>query len=106
MYYIRKVMHGFDNDEKLEVSDEFQSVGCNDGDIMMLADIVLTEIGKQFIKKNNIGCKKSVKRTGVDKMCDASIIFNMLIQIEKQTILKDIPFGSLSFVVDDFFLLK
>ena len=40
MDYICKVMHGFDNDEKVEVSDEFQSVGWNDGDIMMLADIV------------------------------------------------------------------
>ena len=32
-------MHGFDNDEKVEVSNEFQSVGWNDGDIIMLADI-------------------------------------------------------------------
>ena len=40
MDYICKVMHEFDNDEKVEVSDEFQSVGWNDGDIMMLADIV------------------------------------------------------------------
>ena len=40
MDYIRKVMHGFDHDKKVEVSDEFQSVGWNDGDIMMLVDIV------------------------------------------------------------------
>ena len=32
MDYICKVMHGFDNDRKLEVSDESQSVGWNDGD--------------------------------------------------------------------------
>ena len=47
-------MHGFDNDEKVEVSDEFQSVGCNDGYIMMLSDIVKEEIGKKFIENNNI----------------------------------------------------
>ena len=52
MDFIRKVMHGFDNDEKLELSDEFQSVGWNYGDIMMLADIVKEEIGKQCIEKN------------------------------------------------------
>ena len=40
MNYIRKVMHGFYNDERIEVSDEFQSVGWNDGDIMMFSDIV------------------------------------------------------------------
>ena len=40
MDYIRKVMHGFDNDEKVEVSDGSQSVGWNDGDIIMLDDIV------------------------------------------------------------------
>ena len=40
MDYVCKVMHGFDNDEKVEVSNEFQWVGWNDGDIMMLADIV------------------------------------------------------------------
>ena len=40
MDYIRKVMHGFDNYEKVEVSDKFRSVGWNDGDIMMLDAIV------------------------------------------------------------------
>ena len=40
MYYLRKLMHEFDNHQKEEVSDEFQSVGWNDGDIMMLVDIV------------------------------------------------------------------
>ena len=49
MDYIRKVMHGFDNDKKLEVSVEFQSVDWNDGDIMMLADTVKEDIGKQCI---------------------------------------------------------
>ena len=39
-------MHGFDNDKKVEVSYELQSVGWNDGDILMLADIVKEEIGK------------------------------------------------------------
>ena len=81
MYYIRKVMHGFDNDEKLEVSDEFQPVGWDGGDIMMLADIVKEYIGRKFIEDNNIICKQSVKRTGVEKMCNVAIIFNPLKQI-------------------------
>ena len=51
MDYICKVMHEFDNDEKVEVSDEFQPVGWNDGDITMLDDIVKEEIGKQCIGK-------------------------------------------------------
>ena len=46
-----KVVHRFDNDEKKEVSDKFQSVSWNDGDIMMLAYIVKEEIGKQCIEK-------------------------------------------------------
>ena len=33
-------------------------------------------------------------------MCDIAIICNLLKQIEKQTTLKDIPFDSLSFVID------
>ena len=104
MYYIRKVMHGFDNDEKVEVSDEFQSVGWNDGDIMILDDTVKEYIGKLCIENNNIICKQSIKITGVDKMCDVAIIFNLLKQIEKQTTLKYIPFHSLSFVNDTIFL--
>ena len=39
MDYICKLMHGFDNNEKVEVSDEFWSVGWNDGDVMVLAAI-------------------------------------------------------------------
>ena len=78
MDYIRKIIHIFDNDEKVEVSDEFQSVGWNDGDIMMLADIVKEEIGKQCIENNNIRCKQSVKRTGFEQICDVAIIFNLL----------------------------
>ena len=78
MDYIRKGMHGFDNDEKLEVSDEFQSVGWNDGDIMILDDTVKEDIGKLCIENNNIRSNKSVKRTGVEKMCDVAIILNLL----------------------------
>ena len=104
MDYIRKVMHGFDNDKKVEVSDEFQWVGWNDGDNMMLADIVKEDIGNQCIENNNIICNKSVKRTGVDQTYDVAIIFNLLKQIEKQTTLKEIPFYSLSFVIDAIFL--
>ena len=104
MDYIGKVMHGFANDKKVEVSDEFQSVGWNDGDIMMLADIVKEKIGNQCIENNNIICNKSVKRTGVDKMCDVAIIFNLLKQIEIQETLKDIPFYYLSFVIDAIFM--
>ena len=103
MDYIRKVMHGFDHDKKVEVSDEFQWFGWNDGDIMMLDDIVKEEIGKKCIENNNIIWKQSVTRTGVEKMCDVSIIFNILKQIEKQTKLKEIPFYSLSFVTDAIF---
>ena len=88
MYYIRKVMHGFDNDGTVEVSDKFQPVGWNDGGIMILANKSNEEIGKQCIKNNNIICKKSVKRTGVEKMCDVAIIFNLLKQVEKKTTLK------------------
>ena len=33
-------------------------------------------------------------------MCDVAIIFNLLKQIKNQTSLKDIPFYSLSFVID------
>ena len=40
MYYIHKVMHIFDNYGKVEVSDEFQSVGWNDDYIIMLINIV------------------------------------------------------------------
>ena len=40
MDYIRKVMHGFDHDKKVEVLDEFQWVGWNDGGIMISDDIV------------------------------------------------------------------
>ena len=63
--------------KKAEVSDELQSVGWNDGGIMMLADIMREEIGKQCIEKN-MRCKKSVKITGVYKMCDVALIFNLL----------------------------
>ena len=87
MDYISKVMHGYDNDEKLEVSDELQSVGWNDGDVMILDDIVKEEIGKKCIENNNIGCNQSLKRTGVEQMCDVAIIFNLLNHIEKQTTL-------------------
>ena len=104
MDFIRKVMHWFDNDKKVEVSDEFQPVGWNDGDIMILDAIVKEEKGKQCIENNNIRCKQSVKITGVEKMCDVAIISNLLKQIEKQTTLKDIPFYYLSFVIDDIFL--
>ena len=104
MDYTRKVMHGFDNDEKVEVSYEFQSVGWNDGDIMMLADKVKEKIGKKCSKNNNIRCKQSVKRTEVEKMCNVAIIFNLLKYIEKQTTLKDIPFDYLSFVIDAIFM--
>ena len=104
MDYIGKVMHGFANDKKVVVSDEFQSVGWNDGDFMMLADIVKEKIGNQCIENNNIICNKSVKRTGVDKMCDVAIIFNLLKQIEIQEKLKDIPFYYLSFVIDAIFM--
>ena len=103
MDYIRKVMHGFDHDKKVEVLDEFQWVGWNDGGIMILSDIVKEEIGKKCIENNNIVWKQSVTRTGVEKMRDVSIIFNILKQIEKQTKLKDIPFYSLSFVTDAIF---
>ena len=51
---------------------------------MMLADIVKEEIGKQCIENNNIRCKQSVKRIGVEQMCDVAIIFNLLKQIERQ----------------------
>ena len=40
MDYIYKLMHIFDSDEKVEVSYESHSVGWNNVDIMMLADIV------------------------------------------------------------------
>ena len=70
---------------------------------MMLDDIAKEEIGKQCIENKNIICKQSVKRTGVEQMCDVAIIFNLLKQIEKQTSLKDIPFDSLSFVIDAIF---
>ena len=63
MEYIHKVMHIFDNYGKVEVSDEFQSVGWNDDDIMILDDIAKEEIGKQFIENSNIRCKQSEKRT-------------------------------------------
>ena len=36
-------------------------------------------------------------------MCDVAILFNLLKKIEKQTTLKDIPFYSLSFVIDAIF---
>ena len=91
MDYIRKVMHRFDHDKKVEVSYEFQSIDWNTGNTMMLAGIVREYIGKQCIENNNIICKQSVKRTVVDKMCDVAIIFNLLKQIEIQTTLKDIP---------------
>ena len=42
-------------------------------------------------------------RTGIDKVCDVAIIFNMLKQIEKKKTLKDIPFYSLSCVIDAIF---
>ena len=47
--------------KKVEVSDEFQSVGWNYSDIMMLDDIVKEEIGKQCIENKNIRCKQSIK---------------------------------------------
>ena len=71
---------------------------------MMLADIVKEDIGNQCIENNNIICNKSVKITGVDQTYDVAIIFNLLKQIEKQTTLKEIPFYSLSFVIDTIFL--
>ena len=71
---------------------------------MMLADKVKEEIRKQCIENNNIRCKQSVKRSGVEQMCDVAIIFNLLKQIETQTTFKDIPFDSLSFVIDAIFL--
>ena len=70
---------------------------------MMLADILKEEIGKQCIENNNIRFKQSVKITGVEKMCDVAIIFNLLKLIKKQTKLKDTPFDSLSFVIDAIF---
>ena len=82
MDYIHKVMHVFDNYVTVEVSDKYQSVGWNDGDIMMLADIVKEEIGSKCIENNNTICKQYVKITGVEKMCDVAIIFNLLEQIE------------------------
>ena len=69
----------------------------------MLANIVKEEIGKQCIENNNIRCKQSVKIAGGEQMCDVAIIFNLLKQIEKQTTFKNIPFDSLSFVIDAIF---
>ena len=106
MDYIYKVMHGFDNDITVEVSDEFQSIGWNDCDIIMLAAIVKEEIGRQCIENTNIGCKKSVKITRFEQMCEVSIISNLMKHIEKQTILKYIPFYSLSSVIDVIFLVE
>ena len=57
MDYIRKVMHVFDNDGTVEVSDELQSVGWNGGDILMLSAIVKEGIESQFIENNNIRYK-------------------------------------------------
>ena len=71
---------------------------------MMLDDIVKEEIGKQCIKKNNIRCKKSMRRTRVEKMCNVASIVNLLKQIEKQTTLKDIPFYFYLFWLMIFFL--
>ena len=53
MEYICNVIHGFDNDGTVEVSDEFQSVGWNDDYIMMLVNIVKEDIGNQCIENNN-----------------------------------------------------
>ena len=47
MDYTCKVLHGFDNDGIVEASYEFHSVGLNDDDIMMLADTLKKEIGRQ-----------------------------------------------------------
>ena len=69
----------------------------------MLDDIVKEEIWKKCIEKNKIRCKQSVKRTGVEQMCYVAIIFNLLKHIEKYTTLIDIPFYSLSFVIDAIF---
>ena len=70
---------------------------------MMLDNILKEEIGKQWIKNDNIICKKSIERTGVEKVCDVVIIFSLMKLIEKQTKIKDIPFYSLSFVIDAIF---
>ena len=59
---------------KVEVSYEFQSFVWKDGAIMMLADILKEEIGKQCIENKNIICNQSVNRTRVEKMCDVAII--------------------------------
>ena len=40
MEYIRKLMHGFENDGTVEVSYEFKSVGWDYVDIMMLSAIL------------------------------------------------------------------
>ena len=61
MDYIRKVLHGYNNEGTDNVPDEFQSVGWNDGDIMMLAAIVKEEFGKQCVENNNVQNKQSVK---------------------------------------------
>ena len=70
----------------------------------MLFDTVKEETGMKCIENNNIRCKQSIKITGVEKMCDVAIIFNLLMQIEKQTTLKDIPFDSLYSMIDAIFL--
>ena len=69
----------------------------------MLDNILKEEIGKQWIKNDNIICKQSIKITGVEKVCDVEIIFSLMKLIEKQTKIKDIPFYSLSFVIDAIF---
>ena len=84
MYYICKVMYGFDNDVIVEVPEELQSVGWNDGDIMMLDAIIKKETGRQFIENYSIRCKQSVKRTQVEKMCDVANIFNLLKKIKNK----------------------
>ena len=101
--YIRKVLHGYNIDGTDTVSDELQSVGWNDGDIMMLAAIVKEEMGKQCMENNNVRNKQSVKRTGVEQMCDVAVIFNSLKHIERSTTLKDIPFDSLSVIIESTF---
>ena len=53
--------------------------------------------------QKNIRCKHSVKRPGVEQICDVAIIFNLPKYIKKQTTLKDIPFDYLYVLIDDIF---
>eukprot|EP00957_Ditylum_brightwellii_P169885 12930560-Ditylum_brightwellii.AAC.1 len=89
------MVHGYTASETSKDPESLQSVGWNDGDMIMLCTLVKEEIHKQCVEDSNVKCKQCAKRTGVEQPSDVCIVFKLLKKIEQEATIDDVPFVTL-----------